>query len=159
MFTDLEKNILAHIQDDLPLSLTPYADIAQACGTDERTVLGLLTRLKTRGVIRRFGATLRHRQAGFKHNIMVAWEMPPGMGADDIDAAGEMLAAHPLVSHCYLRPAQPPDWPYTLFSMLHGRDEAECLDAVQELSARTGLDRFACLASLKELKKTSMRYF
>ena len=159
MFTPLEKAILAVVQDDLPLSLTPYADIAAQCGTDEQTVLALLQRLQSEGVIRRFGATLRHQRVGFACNIMVAWEVPAGMSEAARDAAGEALAAHPQVSHCYWRPTTAPDWPYTLYSMLHGRDEAECLAAVRALSVQTGLGRYACLASAAELKKTSMRYF
>lgn len=159
MFTDLEKTILVCLQGDLPLSPAPYADIAAACGTDEQTVLALLERLLAQGVIRRLGAVLRHREAGFRHNVMVAWELPPGMAAEDIDKAGAALAAHPLVSHCYLRNARPPDWPYRLFAMLHGRDEVQCRAALRELCAASGLERYACLASRRELKKTSMRYF
>ena len=159
MLTPLEKAILAVVQDDLPLSLTPYADIAAQCGTDEHTVLALLQRLQAEGVIRRFGVTLRHQRVGFACNIMVAWEIPRGMSAAARDAAGEILAAHPQVSHCYWRPGTAPDWPYTLYSMLHGRSEAECLAAVRDLSAQTGLADYACLTSEAELKKTSMRYF
>lgn len=159
MFTPLEKAILAVVQDDLPLSPTPYADIAAQCGTDEQTVLELLRRLQAEGVIRRFGATVRHQRVGFACNIMVAWEVPAGMSEAARDAAGETLAAHPLVSHCYWRPNTAPDWPYTLYSMLHGHNEEECLAAVRNLSAQTGLVNYACLASAAELKKTSMRYF
>ncbi len=159
LFTELEKTILAAVQEDLPLSPTPYAEIAVKCGTDEQTVLDLLRRLRDEGVIRRFGATLRHQKVGFAHNIMVAWEVPATLGAAERDAAGELLAAHPQVSHCYWRPCAVPDWPYTLYSMLHGHSEAECLAVVQELSSRTGLTQYACLASLAELKKTSMHYF
>ena len=90
---------------------------------------------------------------------MVAWELPANLGAAGRDAAGEIFAAHPRVSHCYWRPGTAPDWPYTLYSMLHGHSEEECLATVRGLSARTGLARYACLSSLAELKKTSMRYF
>ncbi len=159
MFTDTEKAILAAVQEDLPLSAAPFADIAAACGTDEQTVLALLRRLRAQGVIRRFGATLRHQRVGFACNIMVAWELPAGLGEAGRDAAGETLAAHPQVSHCYWRPSTAPDWPYTLYSMLHGHSAEDCLAAVRDLSQRAGLARYACLSSLAELKKTSMRYF
>ena len=159
MFTETEKAILAAVQGDLPLSAAPYADIAAACGTDEQTVLALLQRLRSEGIIRRFGATLRHQRVGFACNIMVAWELPADLDAAGRDAAGEILAAHAQVSHCYWRPGTAPDWPYTLYSMLHGHSEEECLAAVRDLSVRTGLVRYACLSSLAELKKTSMRYF
>lgn len=159
MFNETERAILAAVQDDLPLSPAPYAEIAAQCNTDEQTVLALLRRLQSEGVIRRFGATLRHQRVGFACNIMVAWEIPLDLSESERDAAGEILAAHPQVSHCYWRPATAPDWPYTLYSMLHGHSEAECLAAVRELSARTGLADYACLTSTVELKKTSMRYF
>ncbi len=159
MFSETEKAILAAVQADLPLSTAPYAEIAAQCDTDEQTVLALLRRLQSQGVIRRFGATLRHQRVGFACNIMVAWELPADLSAAGRDAAGEILAAHPLVSHCYWRPATAADWPYTLYSMLHGHSEAECLAAVRDLSARTGLANYACLSSAAELKKTSMRYF
>ena len=159
MFTPLERAILAAVQEDMPLSPTPYADIAARCGTDEQTVLELLQRLREAGVIRRFGATLRHQRVGFACNIMVAWKVPQSMSAGERDAAGKIFAAHPRVSHCYWRPDTAPDWPYTLYSMLHGHSEAECLAAVQNLSAQSGLAEYACLSSLAELKKTSMRYF
>ena len=158
-FTPLEKAILAEVQGDLPASLTPYADIAARCGTDEETVLALLRQLRDGGQIRRFGASLRHQLAGFTCNIMVAWEVPSWMSEAERDAAGEALAAHPRVSHCYWRPSTAPDWPYTLFSMLHGKNEDDCRVALEELSVRVGLIHYACLASQKELKKTSMRDF
>ena len=95
-FTALEERILALAGDDLPDSPAPFADIAAAAGTDEETVLNLLRRLKDQGIMRRFGATLRHQKAGWGHNAMVAWRV------DDPDqalAVGEVMARHPHVSH------------------------------------------------------------
>jgi DNA-binding Lrp family transcriptional regulator len=159
MFTTLEKAILAVVQDDLPLTPTPYADIAAQCDTDEQTVLALLQRLRSEGIIRRFGATLRHQRVGFVCNIMVAWAIPKNMNSSARDAAGQILAAHPQVSHCFWRPSTAADWPYALYSMLHGRNDEECLSIVQSLSVRAGLTDYVCLSSLAEFKKTSMRYF
>lgn len=153
-FTDTERAILRIVQDTLPDSAAPYADIAAAAGTDETEVLELLRRLKANGAIRRFGATLRHQQAGWACNAMVAWKADPG----DVDAAGEKAAAHPRVSHCYLRPAAP-DWPYTLYTMIHGRNREECREVVETLRRETALDEYVILESRRELKKTSMRYF
>lgn len=154
-FTHTERAILRIVQTNLPDSLTPYTDIARTVGTDEAVVIALLHRLKDEGVIRRFGASIKHQKTGWSHNAMVAWKAEAG----EVDICGERAARHPHVSHCYYRPSSAPDWPYTLFTMVHGRSEAECQDVVRILQQETGLTEYAVLESLKELKKTSMTYF
>ncbi|HMM37631.1 MAG TPA: Lrp/AsnC family transcriptional regulator [Desulfovibrio sp.] len=155
VFTPLEERILALAGGDLPDSATPFADIAEAVGTDEKTVLDLLRGLKERGVIRRFGATLRHQKAGYGHNAMVAWRVD-----DPAEAArvGELLASRPEISHAYERRTYP-EWPYNLYTMIHGRNPGDSLKVAEELSRATGITDYAVLNSLQELKKTSMRYF
>lgn len=154
-FTDTERAILRIVQGDLPDSATPFADIAEAAGTDEATVLDLLRRLKADGAIRRFGASIKHQRAGWAHNAMVAWKIRE----EDVDAAGKQAAKHPRISHCYYRPSPASDWPYTFYTMIHGRTEQECLDVVESLRRDIGLGEYAVLSSVKELKKTSMTYF
>ncbi|NLY42101.1 MAG: Lrp/AsnC family transcriptional regulator [Desulfovibrionales bacterium] len=154
-FTSEERHILRIVQDTLPDSATPYADIAALTGTTEDVVLNLLRTLKTGGQIRRFGATLRHQQAGYSFNAMVAWYVEEGM---DVDEAGQIMAARPEISHCYLR-RNCMDWPYNIYTMIHGRNQDDCMHVVQELIKQTGVTQYDILFSLKELKKTSMRYF
>ena len=154
-FTNTERAILRIVQRDLPDTLTPYADIAREAGTDEQSVIDLLAQLKSQGVIRRFGASVKHQKAGFTHNAMVAWII------DDahVDAAGRAAALHPGVSHCYHRPTTAADWPYTLYTMVHGRSEEECADVIRELGTIEHMETHAVLTSLRELKKISMTYF
>lgn len=154
-FTETERAILRIVQRDLPDSLTPFADIANAAGTDEAFVLGLLRRMKEAGAIRRFGASVKHQKAGFTHNAMVAWKIAP----EHVDEAGKAAAANGSVSHCYYRPSPVDDWPYTLYTMVHGRSEEECDAAIQSLAALPRMEEHAVLSSLKELKKISMTYF
>lgn len=154
-FTDVECRILRIVQANLPDSLTPYADIAREVGTDEATVIGLLRSLKEEGPIRRFGASIKHQRAGWSHNAMVAWRIAPEL----VEEAGEKAALHPLISHVYHRPSSAEDWPYVLYTMIHGRHETEYLEVIAELRRDTPLDEYAVLESLKELKKTSMTYF
>ena len=154
-FTPEELAILRIVQSNLPDSLTPYADIAHETGVDEAEVIALLTRLKHEGAIRRFGASIKHQKTGWTHNVMVAWRVDEALA----DAAGELAARHPNISHCYYRPSSAPDWPYALFTMIHARSAEECLDVIASLRRETGLDEYAALESLKELKKTSMTYF
>lgn len=154
-FSDVERRVLAMVQDDLPDSATPFADLAQACGATEEQVLELLGGLKEQGVIRRFGATLRHQKAGYGHNAMVAWLVPEGRDADEI---GKVMAARTEISHCYRRVSYP-EWPYQLYTMIHGQNPGDCLRVVEELARETGIKDHEVLESLRELKKISMRYF
>jgi len=114
----------------------------------------VIRRLKELGIIRRFGATLRHQLSGFSANALVAWQVPD----PDLEQVGRRLAAYRQVSHCYARrPA--PGWPYTLYSMVHGRNPEEIAGLVAEMAKEVGVDTYEVLFSDQELKKTTMRYF
>ncbi|MDR3358710.1 MAG: Lrp/AsnC family transcriptional regulator [Desulfovibrio sp.] len=157
-FTDAERAVLRIAQADLPDSLTPYADIAAETGMTETRVLALLTRLKENGAIRRFGASIKHQKTGWTHNAMVAWKVDEA----NVDRCGALAAGHERISHVYYRPCSDPaaeDWPYSLYTMVHGRNEAECLDVVGSLTKTGLLKEYVILNSLKELKKISMTYF
>ncbi len=153
-FTETESNILALAGGDLPDSPHPFRDIAELCGVDEQTVIDLIRGLKDTGVIRRFGATLRHQKAGYGHNAMVAWRVPD----ERANEVGEICAARPEVSHCYIRRTYP-EWTYNLYTMIHGEHETHVREVVAELERETGISDHCTLRSLKELKKTSMVYF
>ena len=153
-FTRLEENILALAGGNLSESATPFLDIAERCGTDERTVLDLLRRMKADKSLRRFGATLRHQKAGYGHNAMVAWAVPE----EDAERVGEIMADQAEVSHCYRRRIYP-EWRYNLYTMIHGKEPNEFLGVVERIMAETGQSDYCVLRSLKELKKTSMVYF
>ena len=154
-FTETEKAILRVLQDNIPLTRTPYADIAASAGASERDVLDLIERLKASGVIRRFGASIKHQRTGYTHNAMVAWRIAP----EDVDKAGREASTLSGISHCYYRPSDAEDWPYTFYTMIHGRSEEDCLAVIEELKAKTILRDYAILKTVKELKKISMRYF
>jgi DNA-binding Lrp family transcriptional regulator len=154
MLTEIEKKIMAAIQGDIPISERPYGTIAQNLGITEKVLLETLQDLCDRGVIRRFGATLRHQKSGFSANAMVAWQVDK----ERIDAVGEIMAAFKEVSHCYRRrPAE--NWPYNLYTMIHARDRASCRDVARRISEKTEVQDFTLLFSRKEFKKTSMTYF
>lgn len=154
-FTETERAILRIAQADLPDSLTPYADMAAQTGSSEEAVLDLLKELRDSGAIRRFGASIKHQKTGWNHNAMVAWQVDE----DKVGACGSIAARHPHISHSYYRPSPAADWPYTFYTMIHGRSEQECLDVVRELAETAPLGPHAVLRSLKELKKISMTYF
>lgn len=154
-FTETERRILRIAQSNLPDSATPYADMAREAGCTEDDVMELLRRLREEGAIRRFGASIKHQKTGWNHNAMVAWNIAPEIA----DACGEQASKHPNISHCYFRPSSAEDWPYTLFTMIHGRSAEECMNVITQLREETALKEYAILESLQELKKISMTYF
>ena len=154
MLTDLEKQVIASVQGDLPASSHPYSEIAAGLGVSEALVLQTLKDLLDRGVIRRFGATIRHQRSGFKANAMVAWCVDEAR----VEDVGEIFAAFTEVSHCYRR--DPADsWPYNLYTMVHANDETACRAIALRMSEKAAVTDYSLLFSRKELKKTSMAYF
>ena len=154
MLTDLEKKVIASIQQDMPVSERPYRDIARCIGLSEDVLLDTLRRLCERGIIRRFGATLRHQRTGYRANAMAAWQVPENR----IEEVGAVMASFRQVSHCYRRNPTP-QWPYNLYTMIHADDEAACRDTARTMALAAAVDDYALLFSREELKKTSMIYF
>jgi DNA-binding Lrp family transcriptional regulator len=154
MLTELDKRIIASIQGDIPITERPYLEIAGNLGISEELLLKCLKNLYDKGVIRRFGATLRHQKSGYEASAMVAWQVDE----NDIDTVGEKIAACRAVSHCYRRHHKD-DWPYNLYTMIHAKDEASCLEIASNISEGISIDNYTLLFSREELKKTSMEYF
>jgi len=128
--------------------------IARKLGVSEKVLLEALQDLCHRGIIRRYGATLRHQKTGFTANAMAAWRVDE----DRIDQVGTKMASFREVSHCYRR--NPTDrWPYNLYTMIHASDEDACRQTAQNMSESTSVKDYTLLFSRKELKKTSMVYF
>jgi methylthioribose-1-phosphate isomerase len=154
LLTELEKQVIAAIQGDLPIVERPYEAIAAQLGVSENDLLDIMRSLVQRGIIRRFGATLRHQKSGFRSNVMVAWKVDPGR----VDEVGKIMAGFRSVSHCYHRNATQ-QWPYNLYTMVHGKDEPACRQTARKMAAKAGVQDYALLFSRRELKKTSMKYF
>ena len=154
MLTELEKKIIASIQQDIAVTERPYLDISKKLEISEKTLLESLQSLCDRGFIRRYGATLRHQKTGFTANAMAAWQVDE----DRIDEVGSKMASFREVSHCYRR--NPTDrWPYNLYTMIHASDEDACRQTAQEMSEAASVNNYTLLFSRRELKKTSMVYF
>jgi DNA-binding Lrp family transcriptional regulator len=140
------------LQIDLPCCQEPFASLASDAGMTVERLLELAKELLVRGFMRRYAAVLHHRAAGAEANVMVAWRVAPAAA----DAAGARCAAVVAVSHCYLRPTAP-DWPYNLYTMIHGRSRADCELAIAELAAVTGLGDRCELWTDREYKKQRVR--
>jgi DNA-binding Lrp family transcriptional regulator len=99
-------------------------------------------------------AVLHHREAGFRANAMGVWVVPP----ERAEEVGRIMGSFLGVSHCYLRPTYP-DWPYNIFTMVHGQNEKDCQDIISAISQATGITEYALLYSTKEYKKVRLKYF
>lgn len=154
LLTERDKRIIRALQQDLPLVERPFDGPAREAGVTVGELLAAARSYERDGRMRRFAAVLRHREAGFKANAMGAWIVPIER-EDDFGAAAARFNA---VSHCYRRPTYE-DWPYSLFTMVHGQTEEECEGVLRAIASATRIPSYAALYSTKEYKKTRVRYF
>lgn len=151
---EIDKKVISAIQGDLPLDPRPFALAAKKVSISEEEFIMRVRRLKREGIIRRFGATLRHQEAGYGSNAMVAWCVPE----DRIEEVGRTFAVFRRVTHCYHRKPTK-TWPYNIYTMIHGASEEECRRLAKEMAKRVGIQDYQVLFSQREFKKTSMQYF
>ena len=155
MLSERDREIVRVLQDGVPLVSRPYQAMASRLQMSEEELLAVIEELMQRGIIRRFGAMVNHQELGYVANAMIVWRVPE----DRIDEAGEIMAGFQEVTHCYQRPAYPPDWPYNLFTMVHGRKRDDCLEIASRLAQASGIEDYRLIFSLAELKKSGMKYF
>jgi DNA-binding Lrp family transcriptional regulator len=148
--TPREIEFVRYMQRDLPVSETPFADSPFPLPQ----LQAMHRQFLESGRLRRFAAVLHHRRAGFSANAMGVWAVPE----NDVDRVGELMATFREVSHCYRRPSYP-DWPYNIFTMVHGRSHEECEQTLCAISEKTGVRNYSALYSPKEYKKVRVRYF
>ena len=154
-YDERDVAVVRATQGDLPVVSEPYAPAAAELGWTVPELLEHMEGMKERALLRRVAAILFHRRAGFSANGMGVWKVPEDRIAD----LGPRMAAYRGISHCYQRPTYP-DWPYSVFTMAHGRSKEECdaiLDAIEEQIE--GIEGRATLYSSTEFKKVRLQYF
>jgi len=153
---ELEIRFVREMQQDLPVESEPFVAVAGRLGVTVEELRRISDAMRAEGRLRRFGAVLRHREAGFGANGMGIWIARGGDA--EIEAAGETMATFRAVTHCYRRPTYP-DWPYNLFTMIHARSRGECESVVAAMARETGIAERAVLYSTHEYKKQRVEYF
>jgi DNA-binding Lrp family transcriptional regulator len=151
--SQIDRLIINELQQDLSLIATPFSAMAARLGMDIEDFLAHCRSLLKRGIMRRFGAAVNHRKAGFNANAMACWIVPP----DAVDMAGKELASIREVSHCYERKTNP-RWQHNIFAMVHGHSKEVCEKMISDVSHRIGLGSHIILFSTKELKKVRVKY-
>lgn len=151
--SDVEKKVLAAIQHGMPNSVTPYADAAGEAGIGTDELLGVLRGWKENGVLRRIGAIVNHFKVGLGSGMMVVWQVPE----ERVEEVGTMLAGFAEVSHAYQRPASA-NWPYNMYTMVHGASSEKVTATVEQMSTACGIDNYKGLETKRELKKVPPTY-
>ena len=153
-FNDWQIALIRQLQEDLALVPEPFWVVAESAKKDIDVILEQIRAWKELGLIRRFGASIRHRLAGFTANGMAVFEIEP----ERIDEAGNLLAQYAEVSHCYHRRTAP-DWPYNLFAMTHCQSARQLDDLIKQMVRQIEPKRYDVLLSAEEYKKTNVKYF
>jgi DNA-binding Lrp family transcriptional regulator len=153
-YDDFDRAVIRALQGDLPVVSEPYAPAAAELGIGVEQLLEHLRGMHERRLLRRVAAILFHRRAGFSANGMGVWKVPDAR----IMELGKRMASFRGVSHCYQRPTYA-DWPYSVFTMAHGRSKEECDAILDSIAADTGIEERSTLYSSTEFKKIRLLYF
>ena len=152
--TPLHHQIIKRAQYDIKMESEPFKNIIEELDIDYETFFSILLELQEAGIMRRFASILNHRKAGFNANAMVVWDVD----AENGEAIGEAAAAFSAVSHCYLRPKYE-NWPYNLFTMVHGKTTEETNGIIEEMTKEIESKSHMPLYSSREFKKVRIEYF
>ena len=154
-----ERDLVVEIQGGLPVTATPYADVADALGVDVDWVVETIKRFDAEGKVRRVGVIPNHYALGYTENGMTVWNVPD----DLVEEVGPAVASLSFVTHCYQRPRHEGVWPYNFFAMTHGRSDAESRERIEQVRETMEAfwdvddDDWDSLFSTRILKKTGIR--
>jgi len=153
-YDEFDIEVIRATQGNMPVIPEPYAPAADKLNIPQAKLLTHLEQMRERKILRRVAAILFHRRAGFSANGMGVWKVPE----ERIMEIGPKMAAFRGISHCYERPTYK-DWPYSIFTMAHGRSKEECDAILDSIASETGIDERATLYSSTEFKKIRLLYF
>jgi siroheme decarboxylase len=155
MIDTLDRQLIAALQNGLPIVSRPYFAIAQTLHITEHEVIERLTSLKQQGLIKRLGVIVHHRKVGYRANAMIVWNIPD----NSVDRIGKQLSQASFVNLCYLRPRHE-NWSYNLYCMIHGKSRDIVLAQLQILIEQYHLAEFdyQVLFSLRCFKQRGAIY-
>lgn len=148
------QKILRELQDGFKLETRPFMRIANELDCTEDEVIRVIEKYREEGVIRRIGVAVHPEKLGHSYNVLVAWKVPE----DRLEEIGSQLSLIRAISHCYDREC-PPGWDLNFFTMIHSRNEEEFNELIATITQKYGLTEYKAYPTVRELKKTSMRYF
>ena len=154
VLSELDVATIRATQGPMDVVQEPFAPAAAELGISQERLLDHLESMRERRALRRVAAILFHRRAGFSANGMGVWRVPE----ERIMELAPQMASFRGISHCYQRPTYP-DWPYSVFTMAHGRSKDECDAILASIAGHTGIEDRRTLYSSTEFKKTRLLYF
>jgi len=126
-FSNLEQRLLNEFQQGMPLTSTPYADIARQLGVYETTVLETLKRLQTEGVVSRVGAVFRPNRIGA--STLAAIAVP----TEELEDVAALVNEFAEVNHNYEREHR-----FNLWFVVVAEDEDRLEAVLAEIEERCG---------------------
>ncbi len=156
VLNEADQQLIAAIQNGLPISDRPYAGIAEQLGMSEQALVERISALLEKGLIKRFGVVVRHHELGYRENAMIVWDIPDAL----VHGVADKIRAYPFVTLCYRRARQLPDWPYNLFCMIHGKSRDKVMHYLEEMVAAHCWHQYPCeiLFSKRRFKQGAANY-
>jgi DNA-binding Lrp family transcriptional regulator len=157
MIEPVDLQLIAAVQEGLPIASHPYALIAKQLNLDEAEVIARLSKLKQQGLIKRLGVIVKHRHLGYRSNAMVVFDMPDTL----VNDMGQRISQFHFINLCYQRPRHGEQWPYNLFCMIHGKTREKVLQQLSYLIENCALENYAhdILFSRRCFKQRGALYF
>lgn len=147
----VDQQIIRRLQGEFPLVPAPYRRLAEEIGITETELLERLQRMKAQGILRKMGAVLQHRVAGFHGNALCCWQVP----AEQVKTVVAQLVGRPFISHVYLRKPQE-QWPFNLYTVFHAHTREECLERIEQTAQELNLAVYRVLFSRKNWKRSQL---
>ncbi len=147
---EIDRKLLASMEKGIPLTTEPFNEIALQIGITPKEVITRLCSLKEKGVVRRFGASIKPNNIGFSANALVAWKVPE----NSVQEIGAYMSRYQEISHCYERETVNGRWDYNLYTVIHGREREVVQRMVKEISDGIGIREYKILYSTRDLKRT-----
>jgi len=146
---EIDRKLLAGVEKGITLTTEPFKEIALQLGITPKEVVTRLCNLKEKGVIRRFGASIKPNNIGFSANAIVAWKVPENR----VQEIGVYLSKYMEISHCYERKTVNGRWDYNLYTVIHGREREVVQVMVKKISERIAINEYKILYSTRDLKR------
>ena len=146
---EIDRKLLAGMEKGITLTTEPFNEIALQLGITPKEVVSRLCDLKEKGVIRRFGASVKPNIIGFSANALVAWKVPENR----VQEIGAYLSKYQEISHCYERKTVKGRWDYNIYTVIHGREREVVQRMIKEISDEIAINEYKILYSTRDLKR------
>ncbi|MBW3672405.1 MAG: hypothetical protein KY432_12130, partial [Acidobacteria bacterium] len=142
------------LQEELPIQPRPFDVVARKLEEHPDELIEFIRKHRELGTILHVGPVLAPAKSRFSASAMGVWNIPH----DRLDQVGRMLSEDEMTSACTIRTPQE-EWPYNLFTIIHGRSVDECEKTMARLAEMANLQDYQALFSVHEYKRTPMNLF